>query len=336
MKTVLPQLSTALIALILIVGCNSSSNVSDANPSDSGSDSLTIAVVPKCTGGEFWETVERGVRDAGKNLGVEIKWEGTLTETEIAEQNRVIENMVNLDVDGMAIAPLNPKATRKSIASAVDAGIPVVAFDSSVDGDAHSAFVATNNKQGGKLGADKLLEMLGGKTGDVVVLRFVQGTASTEARAEGFLEAVRAAGLNVVADVYPEDGTVAGSKKTAANTLEGLVKDNKLAVDGIFTCNLLSALGMSAALDDLRKSGVEVQAKFIGFDTSPKLIKGLQDGHIDALVSQDPERMGYLAVETIVKHLRKEPIDTFIDTGVEVVTKDRLAEEKIRKLVGLE
>ena len=92
---------------------------------------------------------------------------------------------------------------------------------------------------------------------------------------------------------------------------------------------------MSAALDDLRKSGVEVEAKFIGFDTSPKLIKGLQDGHIDALVSQDPERMGYLAVETIVKHLRKEPIETFIDTGVEVVTKDRLEEEKIRELVGL-
>ena len=333
--------SILLPLLALAVGCNSSKSGGDsgqpaASSSDNTEKSLTIAVVPKCTGGEFWETVEGGVLSAGKDLNVEIKWEGTLTETEIAEQNRIIENMINLDVDGMAVAPLNPKATSKSISSAVDAGIPVVVFDSGVDGTAHSSFVATNNKQGGKLGAEKLIEMLGDNKGDIVVLRFVQGTASTEARAEGFLETVRSAGLNVVADVYPEDGTVAGSKKTAANTLEGLVKDNELAVDGIFTCNLLSALGMSAALEDLRKSGVAVNAKFIGFDTSPKLIKGLQDGNIDALVSQDPKRMGYLAVETIVKHLRKEPIEAMIDTGVEVVTKERLQEEAIRKLVGLE
>ena len=109
MKAILPHFSTTFILLAFIVGCNSSSNMGDAKSksSESGT-SLTIAVVPKCTGGEFWETVERGVRDAGKDLGVEIKWEGTLTETEIAEQNRVIENMINLEVDGMAIAPLNP------------------------------------------------------------------------------------------------------------------------------------------------------------------------------------------------------------------------------------
>lgn len=329
-----------ILAMLCLTGCNSGQNAVPPNGSDSSTGtngkSLTIAVIPKCTGGEFWETVEQGARAAASDLNIDLKWEGTLTETEIAEQNRIIENMINLDVDGMAIAPLNAKATSKPIVGAVDAGIPVVVFDSAVDGTSHTSFVATNNQQGGKLGAEKMIELLGGNPGDIVIMRFVQGTASTEARVEGFAQAVKDAGCNVLADPYSEDGTVAGAKKTAANTLEGLVKDQQLAVDGIFTCNLISALGMAAALDDLRKSGVAVDAKVIGFDTSPKLIQGLQDGTIDALVAQDPKRMGYLAVETVVKHLRHEPIEEYIDTGVQIVTKDRLEDAEIRKLVGLE
>ena len=93
---------------------------------------------------------------------------------------------------------------------------------------------------------------------------------------------------------------------------------------------------MLAALEDLRKSGVEVSAKFIGFDSSPKLIDGLQEEKIDALVSQDPKKMVYLAVETIVKYLNGESIENTVDTGVELVTAERLDnEDSIRELVGL-
>lgn len=302
---------------------------------------LTLAVIPKSTGGEFWQTVEAGARKAANDLGVEIKWEGTLTETEIAEQNKIIENMINLGVDGIALAPLNAKAMSKRVQDAVQANIPVVIFDSAVDGDAYSSFVATDNVQGGKLGAEYVIQQLNDKLGSgkgkIVVLRYVQGTASTEARAQGFLDAVKQAGLEIVADVYPEDGSVAGAKKTAANTLEGLIHDNKLDVDGIFACNLVSALGMAAALNDLRKSGIAVDSIFVGFDSSEKLIKELNDGSINALVVQNPHKMGYLAVETLVKHLRGEKIETRVDTGVEVVTKDKLQQDPaIRKLVGVE
>src|SRR5215471_13303555 len=115
---------------------------------------LTLAAIPKSTGGEFWETVERGARKAAQDLGVTLKWEGTVTETEIAEQNKIIENMVNLGVKGIALAPLNQKAMRRQVESAVAAGIPVVIFDSGVDGTAQSSFVATDNKQGGVIGGN--------------------------------------------------------------------------------------------------------------------------------------------------------------------------------------
>ena len=338
-RPLLTTCSVILLFLVATIGCNDEEKAtSNSDSAGGGGDKkLVIAAIPKSTGGEFWETVEQGARDAAKDLDVDLKWEGTLTETEIAEQNKIIENMINLGVDGMAVAPLNNRATAKSVASAVGTNIPVVVFDSALDGDKHTAFVATDNVAGGALGGKHMVEKVGAGDKKILVLRYVQGTASTENRAKGFMDTVKEAGMAVVADPYPEDGTVAGCKKTASNTLEGYVKDGKLALDGVFACNLTAALGMAAALDDLRKSNVEVNATFIGFDTSPKLVQGVQSGDIEALVSQDPKKMGYLAVETIVKHLKGESVEKEVDTGVELVTAERLEkEEAIRKLVGLE
>lgn len=329
-----------LVALTLIgVGCRPAGTTEPAADANAGDDdsTLTLAVIPKSTGGEFWETVERGAQGAADRLGVEMKWEGTVTETEIAEQNKIIENMINLGVDGMALAPLNKVAMKKQVANAVAAGIPVVVFDSAVDGDAHSAFVATNNKKGGALGADHLIKMLGDQGGKVMVMRYVQGTGSTEARAEGFIESATAAGLEIVADPYPDTGTIEGAKNAAANTLEGFIKDDKLELEGLFACNLYSTLGLMSALQDLQKSGIEVSVKFVGFDTSRKLVEAVQSGLISALVAQNPAMMGELAVETLVKVIKGETVEAEVDTGVVLVTKDALENDAaVRKLVGLE
>lgn len=298
--------------------------------------SLSIAVIPKCTTSQFWETVEEGAQDAAGKFGVDIRWDGPLAETDIAEQNKTIENMINLQVDGIALAPLNPKAMRKTVERAVAAGIPVVIFDSALEGDAPVSFVASDNVEGGRLAAKHMIELVGKKDARLVVFRYVQGTASTESRAQGFIDAVGQAGMKVLADPYPEDGSVAGCKKTAGNTLERFIHDNKLELDGIFAANDRSSMGAVAALDDIRKSGVQVDVRTIGFDFPPKLVAALQDGKLDALVAQDPRHMGYLAVETLVKHLHGEPVPEFVDTGVRLVTVERLKEDPaLRKLVGI-
>jgi ribose transport system substrate-binding protein len=289
---------------------------------------LTLAAIPKSTGGEFWETVANGAKKAAKDLGVTLKWEGTVTETEIAEQNKIIENMVNLGVKGIALAPLNQKAMKRQVENAVAAGIPVVIFDSGVDGNAHSSFVATDNKQGGVIGAKELVRLIGDKKGaKVMCMRFVQGTGSTEARSQGFIDTAKAAGFDVVAQPYPDTGTIEGCKTAAANTLEKFVKNGTLDLDGI---------GVASALDDLRKGGIKVSVKFVGFDTSKRLVEDLQAGKIDALVAQNPEKMGYLAVETLYKVVKKEKVPAMVDTGTVLVTKEKLEKDaEVRKLVGL-
>lgn len=296
---------------------------------------IKIAVIPKCTSSEFWGTVEEGARAAAEDYDVNIHWDGTDTELMIPEQNRLIETMVNLRKDGIALAPLSRKATQSVVERATKAGIPVVVFDSAVDGDTHVSFVATDNERGGALAAEHMIELLGKPDAKIVVFRYVQGTASTEARAKGFIDTVTAAGMEVIADPYPEKGDIAGCKTTAETRLRKYIQDGKLEVDGIFCCNDRSSVGAAAALDDIRKQGVEVGTKFIGFDFPKPLVDALQEGRIDAIVAQDPRRMGYLAVETLVKHLRGEEVPKFIDTGVKLVTKLALEEdEDLRKLVG--
>jgi ribose transport system substrate-binding protein len=256
---------------------------------------------------------------------------------EITVQNRIIDNMVNLGVNGIALAPLSLIATAKPVQNAVDAGIPVVIFDSAVEGDAHISFVATNNKQGGQMGAEHLLGLLGEGPKRLMLMRFVQGTASTEERGDGFREAIEASGHELAANVWGTDATVAGCKKAAANTFERYLENNELQLDGIFACNDRSSEGVLEALADLRKQGVKVTAKFVGFDFGPRLNESLLEGEIAALVVQDPYKMGYTAVETLVKHLRGEDVESSIDTGVRIATRERLEQdESLRQLLGME
>jgi len=327
-----PVVVAICLAALLHTGC---SKPGQPGGDTAGSGKIKIAAVPKSTGGEFWETVASGARRAASEVGAELIWVGPLTETEIAEQNKIIDNMINIGVKGLALAPLNPQAQRKPVEDVVRNGIPVVIFDSDLDGDAYSSFVATDNRKGGELAAEKMTRLLGGK-GRVVVINYVQGTGSTEARAAGFKAKATANGLEIAAAPYPETGTIEGAKNAAANTLEGFVKDGRLAIDGVFAANLYTTMGAVSALEDLRKSGIKVEAKFIGFDSSKKLVDDLQAGIIHALVVQNPDKMGYLAVKTTWQVIQGETVPARIDTGVEVVTKERLANDaEMRKLVGL-
>jgi len=322
--------ATILLALsAMVVGLASCDKKKD--------DKLTIGGIPKCTSGEFWITVQRGAKDAAKALDVELKWQGTQAEHETTKQIQILDNIVNLEVDGIALAPLNETALEGPVADAVAKGIPVVIFDSGIKGNKHTSVVATDNTAGGKLAAKEMIRLLGEGKGNVIVLRYQQGSASTEKRSNGFIEDAEAAGIKVLESPHPTGSGTTDCQRTAESVLAKYVKDGKLDLDGVFACNLYSAVGMLNALDGLRDSGTKVDhVKFIGFDSDKNLVDALKADRIDALVVQDPYRMGYLAVETIVKVLRKEKVPDFVDTGAKLVTTEALAKDpELRKLVGL-
>jgi ribose transport system substrate-binding protein len=287
-----------------------------------------IAVIPKGTTHSFWKSVEAGARKAGDELGVEIVWKGPLKEDDRAQQIALVQQFVASGLSAIVLAPLDDNALRGPVRSAASRKIPVVIFDSALKGEPGKdfvSFVATDNHRGGELGGEELARLLGGQ-GKVVLLRYAEGSASTMAREAGFLEVMqRNPGIQIIVENRYAGPTVSTAQDAAMNLLDKLRE-----ADGIFCVNESATQGMLLAL---RQAGLTGKKKFVGFDTSPALLAAMEKGEIDALVSQNPTRMGYLAVTTAVKHLRGEKVETQIDTGCAVVTKANENDPEIKAML---
>ena len=277
-----------LLALAIVFGLPS-------GPFAFAADKPTIAVIPKGTSHVFWKSVEAGAKAAGEELGVNIIWKGPLKENDRAQQIQIVEQFISEGVDGIVLAPLDDTALARPVAAAMAKGIPVVIFDSALKGEAgkdYVSLVATDNRKGGRMGGEELARVMN-RAGKVVLLRYLVGSASTDARETGFLDAIREQpGMNLLVDNRYGGATMGDAKTSAMNMLDKIRE-----ADGVFCPNESSTFGMLLAL---RQSNLAGKKKFVGFDTSPPLVEALQKGDIDALVAQDPVRMGYLGVKTLL------------------------------------
>jgi ribose transport system substrate-binding protein len=288
-----------------------------------------IAVIPKGTTHSFWKSVEAGARQAGAEFGVEILWKGPLKEDDRAQQIGVVQQFVSSGVNAIVLAPLDDTALRTPVKSALDRNIPVVIFDSALKGEVGKDFVsyvATNNHRGGELGGEELARLLGGK-GKVVLLRYAEGSASTAEREAGFLSVMKKhPGIVITVDNRYGGATISSAQDASMNLIDKIRE-----ADGIFCPNESSTQGMLLAL---RQTGLIGKKQFVGFDTSPFLLTALNKGDVQALVAQNPVRMGYLGVATAVKHLRGEKIEQNVDTGCVLVTKANRNTPEVEAVVG--
>lgn len=293
---------------------------------------IDIAVIPKGTTHDYWKSLHAGAIKAqedeqAKGLNVKIIWKGPLQEDDRNGQTDIVETFVTQGVKGIVLAPLDSEALVRPVEDAVAKNIPVVICDSALDSKKIASFVATDNYKGGKLAAQKLIMLTGGKA-KVIVLRYAQGSASTEAREQGFFDGVKAApGIQIISGDQYAGPTVDSAQRSAENVLARYGKQ----ADAIFTPNESSTNGM---LNALKEAGLIGKVKFVGFDTSPDLMAALKAGQIDALVAQNPFYMGDESVETMVDVIQKKQVPASIDTGVSVVTKDNLTDPKIAALIN--
>jgi ribose transport system substrate-binding protein len=308
---------------VLLGACGSSA------PSEPGT--TTIAVIPKGTSHVFWQSIHAGAAKAAQEFGVDIIWRGPLREDDRASQIAEVEGFITRGVSGIVLAPLDEAALVGPVGDAARAKIPVVIIDSALKSDQYVSFVATDNRKGGTMAADALATMLP-QGGRIVVLRYAEGSASTIDREEGFLaEIARHPNIQVLSSNQYGGGDVEGAYKRGEALLHKFRRpDGSLDLDGIFTSNESNTLALLRVLTD---SGWAGKVKYIGFDSSDTLVKGLGDGHIDALVVQDPVNMGYLGVKAMVDHLQGRPVEKRIDTGVQLITRDRMQDPAVKELL---
>lgn len=286
-----------------------------------------IGVVPKETASVYWEGVRQGALKAGAEEKYEILWNGPEIETDCERQIQIVEDMIAQKVAGIVLAPSNRKALVPAVEKTYARNIPCVIVDSSVETDKYLSYMATDNRKGGVLAARRIGEILGGK-GKILVVAWTPNSASTDARIEGFREtlAKEFPGIEIVDTQFPNPPTM----DKARDVTQDMLTRNS-GVDGIFACNATTAGGALTALRDVQKG--EKKIKMVGFDAWPLLVDGLEKGDLDSLIIQNPYKMGYEGVKAIVRRIKGEPVAKEVDTGVELITKDRLSDPKIKELL---
>jgi ribose transport system substrate-binding protein len=285
----------------------------------------TIAVIPKGTSHLFWVSVQAGAMAAGKKFGVEVLWNGPAQETEYDRQIQIVDSMIARHVDGIAVAAAERKALVHSLDRAASVGIPVTVFDSGVDTTNYMTFLATDNYEAGRMGARELGRLLHEK-GTVALMMHAPGSASTMDRERGFEDVMKQdfPRIQVVARQY---GLSDRSKAmTAAENILTAHPD----LDGVFASSEPSSVGTALALKSRSLAG---KVRFVAFDSSDSLIEDLKNNVIDAIVVQDPFRMGFEAVKTLADKLNGKTPPKRIDLAAHLVKREDLSKPEIREIL---
>ncbi|MHC4435713.1 MAG: ABC transporter substrate-binding protein [Planctomycetota bacterium] len=318
-----------ILSLFFIIGLGLTGCKKEA---PDGNERLTIAVIPKGTIHEFWKTVHAGADMAGREMGVDILWKGPLKEDDREAQISVVENIITRQVDGIVLAPLDNAALYRPVDEAMRNGIPVVIFDSGLQGNNYISYVATDNFKAGQLAGQYMAKLLDGK-GNVAVLRYAEGSDSTTKREDGFLDAIAAfEGIEIVTSNQYAGVTTESALQAAENLLSRFgATEGSLRIEGIFCATEPTALGILRALQN---AGFAGKVEFVGFDSSDKMIAALRTGELSGFVVQNPMRIGYLGVKTLVGHIRGEQVLRQIDTGSSLVTIENIDQKEIQKLLN--
>ncbi len=320
-----------LVALTLVtaglVGCGDSSGPGETTQGSSEK-KLRLAVIPKGTSHEFWKSVHFGAEKAASELGnVEIIWRGPVVESDTGSQIEVVKSMITSQVDGIVLAPNQKGGLVDAVNEAIGEGIPVVIFDSGLDeGPEIVSYVATDNYKGGILAAEEMATAIG-EEGNVILLRYIAGSESTEQREQGFLDGLKK---------YPNIKVVSSDERGGDNATASKEKVGQLLqlhgeeLKGIFAVCEPNANG---TLEALRDAGLNEKVKFIAFDPSDALIEAMQDGSCSGIILQDPVQMGYQSVKTLVAAIGGADAEAFISTGEYVATAENMNDERTQELL---
>lgn len=268
-----------------------------------------IAVVGKASGGEYWLQVKAGAERRGEELGVEVLWQGPPAETDVARQLDLLDNLIQRGVDGIAVAPTDARALGPLVEKALEHDIPVVTIDSDTEAKDRLSYIGTDNYAAGVEAGKEMVRVLEGR-GKVAIVTGVLGADNLRQRREGFRHGIAGSAIEVVAEQ-----TDNGDRSRALAVVENILIGNP-DVDAFFTDTAISGPAVAQALI---ARGLTGKVKLIAFDVTPVLLRHLEAGAAQALVAQQPDMIGALAVEMLVQQRRGENIAPLVDTGVTIV-----------------
>lgn len=290
----------------------------------------TIPVIVKDTTSPYWQTVFAGGCKAAKDFKVDVPRLGSTSEADISGQIAVLENAVAQKPTAVVIAPSSFDGLGPAIDEAASK-VKIVGIDAMANTKKFSSFLRTDNVEGGRIAARALAAAIKAKygkaEGDIAIVSYIAGSPALHDRLAGFNELVAKEypGLKVVT-------TRIGDGQTTTNLNQTVdILSAMPTLKGVFADAVFSGLGAGQAITEAK---VQDRVMLVSFDSSDQLVKWLQSGVVEGLVVQDPFRMGYDGVKIALAASRGEKVETSIDTGANLVTKDNLTDPKIAALLN--
>lgn len=350
-KKVLAVLLGGCMVVGMLAGCGSKADDTkkadgDTKTEGSGdSKGYHFEVVVKSFQSSYWQAAVQGINQACDELGVTANTTGPNAESDIADQINMLNNAINKDPDGIALAACDQNSVIGSLKSALEKKIPVVCFDSGVpdapEGSVY-ATVVTDNEQAGGIAAEHIYPAIKDRLGkgQVRVGEVNQDATSANISERGmgfinkFIELAKADGYTVAVvgnDFYVNQVKDNGDQASADIILEVAVpaqttvelcateasnimnKDDTIAM---FGSNQVSAEGVLTANQNLNKLGTD-EGKIVGagFDAGSVLKAAVKDGTMLGAVTQSPLMQGKISIETLAKICDGESVEDVTTDG---------------------
>ncbi|GAB3063908.1 D-ribose ABC transporter substrate-binding protein [Salinicoccus sesuvii] len=297
------------LVFVFVAGCSMDSPGSgseEESASDTGGDEETVIGVSISTlNNPFFVTLRDSIEEMAEEKGYSVRIVDAQDDS--SKQVNDIEDLVQQDVDYLIINPTDSAAVSGSVESANSADIPVITVDRSVDSGEVAAFIASDNIEGGEMGAQFIVDQVG-EGAQVAELEGVPGASATRERGEGFN------------NIASESLDVVSNQTANFNRAEGLdVTQNILQanpdITAIFAHNDEMALGALEALSDQ-------DVIVVGFDGTDDARASVEAGELDATVAQQPDLMGETAINTVEQLVNGEEVDSEIKVELELVTQE--------------
>lgn len=328
-------LALVMVMAMVLVGCTPKAQPAESNavPQESGAAEVSegaeeqanqpalgktykIAFSLKTiTNDAFQKAIADSVQAAVEGAGHEFSLVTAGAQTAVATQVTQVEDLLTKGIDGLVLSPMDSNAVIPIMKKAKEAGVPVVLVDSGVEAgneDLYLSFIATDNFNCGKLAGERMAKEVG-EGGKVLLVRGANGSMAGDNRADGFKAGLEGSGVEIVGE-QPGDW----SNDKAMQVMENMLQANE-QVDGIFSCSDVMLDGILQALKDSERVG-PVIISVDGSDNGKELIK---NGEILGSMAQFPDKMGPLAVETLLAILdgtkTEADIPKVIDSGTMLI-----------------
>lgn len=308
-------------------GTGSSENSGEAKSSYVGDKSQEFYMITSVSGLDYWKGCYKGFEDAARILGVKTVYAGP-TEPDLNKAVTVMDQIIAKNPAGIAVYCMNEDGFVDVINRAVDAGIPVVTFDSDSPDSKRYTYLSTGNEEAGAAAAHELAEQIGrkGKVGIVTNI----GPENMTARVKGFEDVMKAEypDIEVVQTLNGES-----DQNTAATQVSSFLQSNP-DIAGLYCTYGEMSIGSVTALKDANMSG---KVKVVTFDTDQVTLESIKTGEVAATVAQGRYNMGYWSLMKLfavkndlvnpVKNWKEvgiSPLPDYVDTGVSVITAENV------------